>query len=83
MAGTNISSSNIAMDKIFLHLLFQSLILGGKMDTKPMNQDVIKRISAGDNCNEESNTGSCGRKCLGWRAKLDEVREDPLEEEDI
>ena len=82
MAGTNISSRNIAMDKISLHLLFQSLIPGGKMDTKLVNQDVIKRISAGDNCNGENNTGRCGRKCLGWRAKLDKVREDPLEEED-
>lgn len=50
------------MDEVNLDLLFQSLISEGKMETKTMNQDVTKRITAGDHCYEESNTSRCVRK---------------------
>lgn len=68
------------MDKTYLDLLFQSLISEEKMEIKHMNQDVIKRITAGDNCYEESKAERCCRKCPEWGTKLDSVKENPLEE---
>lgn len=44
---------------------------------------MINKISADDDCYEECKTGSHGGKCLEWGVKLDGVREDPLEGEDI
>lgn len=44
---------------------------------------MINKISADDDYYEECKTGSHGGKCLEWGVKLDGVREDPLEGEDI
>lgn len=60
----------MVMDKIYLGLFFQSLILEGKVDIDFMNYDVISRILVGDNCCEESRIWGCSRKYLGWGVKL-------------
>lgn len=41
------------------------------METKTMSQDVIKRITAGDNCYEGGKTSRCGTKYPECGAKFD------------